>query len=118
MSVGVVWIQLDRAFEILFRRGPVPVEQFHVTERAVRFGGRGIEFDRFCRRLLRGRGTFRKRLQAKHAEPVVVIGDTGVGEGIVGIEIDRFLVTLERLREADFGELKQIVDRPNPFVLR
>ena len=103
MAGGVVGIDFDRAAVLAFCDGPVEVMTNSCeAERAVGFGGSRIQLHCFGGVLFCGRRSFCERPNAENAKPVVVIGDAGVGESIIRIQLDRFLVTLERFCETDF----------------
>src|SRR5215216_7231270 len=104
MARGVVGIDLDGATMLAFRNRPVEVvTNGSEAEPAVCFGGSRVELDCFRSVLFSGGGSLRERANAEDAEPVVVIGNACVSERVIGIELDRFFVTLERLCETDFG---------------
>src|SRR6201988_5033539 len=97
---GVVGIDLERAAVLAFGDGPIEVMANSCkAERGVSLGGRGIEFDSLSCCLFGRAGRFRKRLDTEDADPVVIVGNAGVGERVIGIEFDRALVRIERLRK-------------------
>src|SRR6185369_2792588 len=103
MARRVVWIDLDRATVLTFCDGPVEVMANGCkAQRAVSLSRSGIELDCFGRILFGGCGRFCERSDTEDAEPVVVVGDSGVSERVVRIQLDRLFVTLERLRQAAF----------------
>jgi hypothetical protein len=73
------------------------------AERAICFCGSRIELDGFRGVLFSGGGSLGERTNAEDAEPVVVIGDARVSEGVIRVCLDGFLVRLERLCQTDFG---------------
>ena len=94
MARRVVRIDLDRATMLSFGDGPVEVVTTVAKPSAVSLRRCGIEFDGLRRSLLRGGGTFRERLHAEYTEPVVIVGNAGVGESVIRIEVDSFLISL------------------------
>src|SRR6185436_6500055 len=110
---GVVWIQIDRQAVLAFGNAPVKVEADTCeTESAIRFGRTRIQLHCFRSGFLCGRGRLGKWLDTEDAEPVVVIGNAGIGQGILGIEFDSVVVTLERLVQSGFRVTVPVVAAP------
>src|SRR3977135_3376260 len=103
MSCRVVWIDLDRAPVLTLGNCPIKIMTYSgKAQRTVSFGSSWVEIDCLAGSVLGSSGTLCKWLNSKNAEPVVVISNTGVGEGIIGIELDGEVVAFERLRKTGF----------------
>src|SRR6185437_9269890 len=75
-----------------------------LAHRGISFGERWLERDGLRRRFICGSGTLGKRHYRKTAEPVVVGGDAGVGEGIVWIKRDGLVIADDGPGETVFGK--------------
>src|SRR5204863_4511041 len=87
-----------------FRDGPVKVARDGAeAERAVSFCRSRIKLNRFLCRLLGGLRTFLEWSKAEDAQPIVVVGDSRVGQRVLRVEFDRVVVALDGARQPRFG---------------
>src|SRR5258705_13095857 len=94
----VVWIQTDCQTMLPVRDGPIKiVTDGGKTKRAVGFSRTLIQLNCFGRRLFGRERGLDKRPDTENAEPVVVISDTGVGQRVLWIQLNRVVVAFEGL---------------------
>ncbi len=80
------------------RDGPIKiVTDGGKTECAVGFSRTLVQLNRFGCRLSSSCRSLRKRPDTEDAEPVVVVSDTGVGQGIFWIQLNGVVVAFEGL---------------------
>src|ERR1700682_2945516 len=101
---SVVWIERYRLMESFFCAFPIPViEQGGISKRGVCFDKLGVELQSFAGSKL-GLGIgLTWRCEPPVSQHDVRVGQTGVGLGIAGVLVDRFLEMFDSLAQAGFG---------------
>ena len=82
----------------MFGRGPNPIgESMNEGLRGVRFGEIGIECDRPVRRGLGFGQCLQRGHDSVYAQHVVAVRQSGVGQRVFGVLVDRLLKIIKRL---------------------
>src|SRR3954470_20058526 len=103
-SGRVIRIDVDRAAMMCFRTRPIKIMRDRgEAQLTVSFSRSGIEFNGFLSGLPGCGGAFLEWFDTENAEPVVVVGNAGVGESVIGIEFDGALVAFDGSRQTRFG---------------
>jgi hypothetical protein len=105
-------IQADAACAAIHETVPIPiVVESHGCERSVGFGKRVIQFERFEGGGARFRSYSRGRNGPDNwrTDDAVAVCQTGIGECVIGIFLDRELKIIDGLGEAFLGTLVPVI---------